>query len=78
MKICELILIKRLSSEKAAEILVMDGTLQATGACERDIINNFFDKCVQNNLIACSISKTNSMTTEKGFSIGAALMKISE
>ena len=78
-------LIRRFSELKTAtnliddldkdDIIVLDGSLQCIFTNERKYMDNLYEKAMQKGIIISGLSKTTTLMTDKGNSIGNALNK---
>jgi len=57
------------------DIIVLDGSLQCTFTNERKYLEELYDKALKKKVIVSGLSKTTTLLTDKGNSIGNALNK---
>ncbi len=76
-RFAELKLAKQVSDKKIADVIVLDGNLQATFTNENSYLSELYDSCTENNTILTAISKTSSLFTENGNLLGVLLDNIS-
>ena len=68
---------KQIADEKIADVIVLDGNLQAAITNENKYLNELYESCGKNNVILTSVSKTTSLFTDDGNSLSFVLDKIS-
>lgn len=76
-RFAELRLAKKISEEKIAEIIVLDGNLQSTLTNENRYLIGLYESCNKNNIILTAISKTASLFTHNGDLLSVVLDRIS-
>ena len=77
-RFAELKLAKLASSNKLADIIVLDGSLQGTLTNENKYLNELYDSCTENNVILTALSKTTSLFTDNGNLLSAVLGSIAK
>lgn len=77
-RFAELKLAKIISSEKLADIILLDGDLQSTLTNESLHLNELYESCTRNDVILASLSKTNSVFADNGSLLSAVLQNISK
>lgn len=76
-RFAELRLAKSISDERLADVILLDGNLQATITNENEFLNELYDSCTKNNVVVSALSKTTSIFTDDGNSLGMVLDSIS-
>ncbi len=76
-RFAELKLAESISNEKKADIIVLDGNLQATLTNEDMYLNQLYETCSKNNVILTALSKTTSLFTDDGDLLSVVLDNIS-
>ena len=74
----ELKLAKFISDTKLADIIVLDGNLQATMTNEGIYLNELYESCSKNNIILTAVSKTTSLFADNGNLLSAVLNNIAK
>ena len=77
-RFAELKMAKSASDGKLADAIVLDGNLQSTMTNENKYLNELYESCTKNNVVLTAISKTNSLFTDNGNLLSAALSSISK
>ncbi len=68
---------KQIADEKIADVIVLDGNLQAAITNENKYLNELYESCGKNNVILASVSKTTSLFTDDGNLLSFVLDRIS-
>lgn len=63
-------------SVEGNEMVVLDGSLQATYTGEDKILDSFYQKAAKKRSVVCGLSKTSRLMTDKGYPFAAALVSI--
>ncbi|MEM3127136.1 MAG: DNA double-strand break repair nuclease NurA, partial [Candidatus Woesearchaeota archaeon] len=73
-KQCEIILSKKFAEK--ADLVVLDGTLEATTKNEEKLFSELYSAAEKNNCIVAALAKTTSLTTKRGASAAAYIASI--
>ncbi|MBI2557689.1 DNA double-strand break repair nuclease NurA [Candidatus Woesearchaeota archaeon] len=76
-RFAELKLAKLVADEKISDIIVLDGSLQATLTDESRYLSELYDSCSRNNVVLSALSKTSSLFTDNGNLLSVVLDSIS-
>ena len=79
-RLAEIRLAHRVVSDELdrGDILVMDGSLEASFDVERRYADDFYDAAVRKGVIVCGLAKTTRLLTESGYSLMARVSEISQ
>ena len=77
-RFAELKLAKSVSDSNLADIIVLDGNLQATLTNEGKYLDELCESCEENKIILSALGKTNSLFTEHGNLLSAVLGSIAK
>lgn len=76
-RFAELRAAKIIADGELADIIVLDGNLQATLTNENKYLEDLHESCEKNKVILTALSKTNSLFTENGNLLSAVLASVS-
>ena len=76
-RISELHLAEKISKEKLADIVVIDGNLECAFEKEKEAMEKVQQSCIMNNVSLCSLSKKSSLFTDDGNSLSIAVDSLS-
>lgn len=77
-RFAELKIAKLISEGKIADVIVLDGNLQATLTNENKYLNELYESCSKNDVILSALSKTTSLFTDNGNLLSVVLMSVSK
>ncbi|MBI2659972.1 DNA double-strand break repair nuclease NurA [Candidatus Woesearchaeota archaeon] len=76
-RLAELKVAKFVADSKIADMVVLDGNLQATLTSENKYLDELYESCSRNNILLSALSKTSSLFTDDGNLLSAVLEDIS-